>query len=149
LGTVSVTTKEGNVIGWTYSKETKSLVLPNFLAGGTVVTIDYKKVSGTGKNNPVEFAKSPATVATKLTPEIIKFLDQANPVLEGNCTPCHASGGNNTRYVGSFENVSRAADEIKRRIALPDADAAKMPRGKTMSADNIAKLKTYLDTLGQ
>jgi hypothetical protein len=147
LSSITVSSKEGKVKGWQYSKETKSLVLPNFIAGGTQLTIEYKKFVGTGANKAPDLLKSPAIVATKLTPEVVKFLADANPILEANCSGCHAPGGDRTRYVGSYENVLKAADLIKARIALPDANAQKMPMGRTLSPADKTKLDTYLDSL--
>lgn len=67
----------------------------------------------------------PKPGADKLPPDQEAFLKDIQPVLQRNCGGCH--GGRPFSTNGGFASAKAYKSDIARRIALPEADAQRMP----------------------
>ena len=77
-------------------------------------------------------------------PQTVKYSQDVQPILAGNCTVCHSPGGAAGFYpLTDYGLVKNAIDHILDRVQRPNGDPQKMPQGGSLSQAHIDLLKKW------
>lgn len=74
----------------------------------------------------------------------LSFAKDIEPIIRGNCTPCHVNGGSNTNY-SSYLAAKNNAEGIKNRVNRAQGSVGFMPRERTkLSASELDKISQWI-----
>ena len=80
-----------------------------------------------------------------LNNEEISYASDVKPIVETVCTGCHNGSIGADRNWLVFSNFQNHASEVRRRVTLPSDHPDHMPRGGSLSSDEIQTIICWVD----
>ena len=70
--------------------------------------------------------------------ETVTYKKNVKTIMDNNCVVCHSATGSVSYFpLTDYTSVKNSVNEIIDRIQRPNGDPLKMPKGGTLSQDNI------------